>query len=134
VTRGACPVCDAEPRIGVAITHPALRMLVSELIGRDLGRKVEASRGQAGSPPEAPFDLLILDSAGFEEWRPNGSVNGTRTKVVVVGPEPDPSYREVALLRGADSWVASDRIAEELRSACRRVLGCPHVPLAEHVV
>lgn len=120
-----CPVCDGQPRIGVAIGHPAMRALVSELIGQDLGRAVEDPRrcGDGGA-----LDLVVIDSVAFGDWYPSESPAGSRTKVIVVGPEPDPSYRDFALARGADAWVVRDRIAEELRGASRRVLGCIHVP------
>jgi DNA-binding NarL/FixJ family response regulator len=130
-----CPACDARPRIGVAITHPAMRELVSELLRRDLGSEVTVGSRSGDDGVDGvvePLDLLIIDEVAFTDAFRAGALPEGPTKVIVVGPEQDPSYREFAFSQGADAWVVRDRVAEELRAQSRRLLGCIHVAALDH--
>jgi hypothetical protein len=51
-----------------------------------------------------------------------------REKVIVIGPELDRAYRDVALANGAGGWLAREEVADRLGSEMRRVLGCRHEP------
>lgn len=56
-------------------------------------------------------DLLIIDAADFPSCCFAALAHIPRDRVIVIGPEPDPAYPEVAL-----------------SSEMRRVLGCRHDP------
>ncbi|MGH9036535.1 MAG: hypothetical protein ACRD0O_12300 [Acidimicrobiia bacterium] len=123
-----CLVSDALPSIGVAISHPVMRDLVSELLRRDMASVLNADNpsldGRLPGLLAVSPDLLVIDEVAFTAAFRSGLLPVARTKVIVVGPEPDPAYRESALTQGADAWVARDRLAEELRVQSRRLLGC----------
>jgi DNA-binding NarL/FixJ family response regulator len=125
-----CPVCDNSPRVLIAITHPAMRRLILELLDREHGcwqaclldRELDAA--MHGLKP----DLVIIDGAAFPHCcygQPDGY---PRDRIVVVGPEPDTAYMTAALRNGAGGWVARDDIADRLSAEMRRALGCIHGP------
>ena len=129
MTAEHCPVCDGTPRVLVAVTHPAMRQLILELLAREHGcwdaRSLDADLPTAIRDLEP--DLVIIDSAGFPDCcgRPDGY---PRERVVVVGPEPDVAYMTAALGQGAGGWLARDDVAERLSVEMRRALGCIHEP------
>jgi len=132
VTLEHCPVCDGEPRVLVAIRHPAMRRFTRELLARDHGCWLATAIGPAEPLRHALArwhpDLLVLDAADFpSRCRPVPDRFPT-DRVIVVGPEQDRSYRAAALTAGAGGWVARDRIAEDLGAAMRCALGCHHDP------
>jgi hypothetical protein len=76
-------------------------------------------------------DLLVIDaptSPPAARTRPHPSSGFPPGRVVVVGPEPDRSYRQAARAHGAGAWVPRERVGEDLGREMRRVLGCTHDP------
>lgn len=126
-----CPVCDGEPRVLVAIRHSAMRRFTRELLARDHGCWDAAAigLGEALGPALARChpDLLVVDAADFPACCP-ALGRFPPGRVIVVGREPDRSYRAVALSAGAGGWVPRERIAEDLGPAMRGALGCHHAP------
>jgi hypothetical protein len=125
-----CPVCDNSPRVLIAITHPAMRRLILELLEREHGCwqacLLDGALDKAMHDLET--DLVIVDGAAFPHCcygRPDGY---PRDRIVVVGPEPDTAYMTAALRNGAGGWVARDDIADGLSAEMRRALGCIHGP------
>jgi hypothetical protein len=51
-----------------------------------------------------------------------------RDRIIVIGPEPDPAYRKVAMSNGAGGWLPRDDVGSTLSSEVRRLLGCRHDP------
>jgi hypothetical protein len=123
-----CPVCDGTPRVLVVMRHPAMLRFTRELLERECGCRVatEACIGPALEPP-AP-DLLVIDNADFPPGCCAALTDLPRDRVIVIGPEPDPAYRDSALLHGAGGWLARDDVADTLGAELRRVLGCRHDP------
>lgn len=125
-----CPVCDATPRVLVAIIHPAMRRLILELLEREHGcweaRAVDTDLA-AAIRDQAP-DLVIIDSSAFPECCCQNVDGFPRDRVVVVGPEPDAAYMAAALRDGAGGWLARDDVAERLSTEMRGALGCVHGP------
>lgn len=127
-----CPVCDGEPRVLVVMEHPAMLRFTRELLERECGCRVATevctepalSRALGGLTP----DLLVIDAADFPTCCFVALAYIPRDRVVVIGPEPDPAYRDAALLNGAGGWLARDDVAEQLGAEMRRVLGCRHDP------
>jgi DNA-binding NarL/FixJ family response regulator len=73
-------------------------------------------------------DLLVIDAADFPACCFSAFAHIPRQRIIVIGPEPDPSYRRAALDNGAGGWLARDEVAEHLGREMRRVLGCRHDP------
>ena len=73
-------------------------------------------------------DLMIIDAAAFPSCCRAALSHIAPDRVIVIGPEPDPSYRAAALANGAGGWLARDRVGEELAREMRQVLGCVHDP------
>jgi hypothetical protein len=109
-----------------------MRRFTRELLARECRcwTPVEAdmgARSAARLAARAP-DLLMIDAADFPACCPAPSSGFPPGRVVVVGPEPDRSYRQVAHARGAGAWVPRERVGEDLVREMRRVLGCTHDP------
>jgi DNA-binding NarL/FixJ family response regulator len=132
MTPTACPVCDGEPRVLVAIRHPPMRRLTRELLARDhrcwrasaIGRGERLDRALAHWRP----DLLVVDAADFPACCRPALNRFPAHRVVVVGAQQDEWYRAAALRAGAGGWVSRERVAEELGAAMRAALGCHHDP------
>lgn len=129
---GVCPVCDGNPRVLVAIRHPAMRRFTRELLERDHGCWVATAAGLE-EPLEVALartrpDLLIVDAADFPGCCRAALERFPSDRVVVVGPEPDLSYRHAALAAGAGGWLPRERVDQELGLAMRAALGCHHDP------
>jgi len=127
-----CPLCDGHPVVPVALRHPTMRRFTRELLERECRcwTPVEARAG--GSLPSELTartpDLLVIDAADFPACCPTPSSGFPPGRVVVVGPEPDRSYRQAARVHGAGAWVPRERVGEDLGREMRRVLGCTHDP------
>ena len=126
-----CPVCDGTPRVLVAIRHPAMRTYTRELLQREYGCWV-ATEVNTGELSEAIArhqpDLIVADTGDFPACCRRALEAFPRERVIVIGPEPDLSYRHAALAQGAGGWISRDRVGEELGSEMRRMLGCIHGP------
>jgi DNA-binding NarL/FixJ family response regulator len=127
---GSCRICDGCPSVLVAISHPDMRRLTLDVLTREHGCWSAAPlQGELRDALErlAP-DLAVVDAAAFPACCNESSRSYPSCRVIVVGPEPDPAYREAALRLGAGGWVARDHIADDLTSTMRVALGCPHGP------
>ena len=127
-----CPLCDGNPVVLVALRHPAMRRFARELLERECRcwTPVEAHAGASFREElvAAAPDLLVIDAADFPACCQDPSSGFRRGRVVVVGPEPDPSYRDAARAHGAGAWVPRERVGEDLGREMRRVLACTHDP------
>lgn len=129
-----CPVCDGTPRILVAVRHPAMRRFTRDLLEREYHCWVAAELN-AGQPFELDealgrtgADLLVVDGSDFPASCRRSLAGPAARRVIVIGPEPDASYRHHALMAGATDWIPRERVGEELGPAMRRALGCVHDP------
>ncbi len=132
VTPSSCS-CDSEdagPRVLVAVRHPTMRRYAAELLGRAGGCWVstEITDGEMLPPAIARFqpDVLVVDAGDFPACCQAALEAFPRDRVVVIGPEPDPSYGAAAIADGAAACVTRDNIADELAPALRAILGCLH--------
>lgn len=127
-----CQVCDGTPRVLIVMRHSAMLGFTRELLERAFGCWVatEASVG-----PELcerlrrdPPDVMIVDAAEFPVACQSTLVGFPRERVIVIGPEPDASYRAAILADGAGAWLPREQVGEDLSRELRRVLGCGHDP------
>lgn len=125
-----CPVCNNSPRVLIAITHPTMRRMILELLGREHGcwQTCLLDRELEVAMQELEPDLVVIDSAAFPQCCRSQPDGYPRDRIVVVGPEPDTAYMAAALRDGAGGWVARDDIADRLSTEMRRALGCVHEP------
>jgi len=116
----------------VALRHPAMRRFTRELLERECRcwTPMEARAGGSLRSELAAFtpELLVIDAADFPACCPDPFAGYPPGRVVVVGPEPDRSYRQAARVHGAGAWVPRERVGEDLGREMRRVLGCRHDP------
>ena len=128
----ACPVCDGEPRVLVVMRHPAMLRFTREMLEREYGcwvaTEVRTGPALAAALDRLTPDLLVIDAPDFPACCLSVLAHIPRDRVIVIGPEPDPAYREVALRCGAAGWLPRDDVADKLGSEMRRVLGCRHDP------
>ena len=100
-----CPVCDGNPKVLVAVRHPVMRRYAAELLARECGcwASSDASVGEMlpGAIERFGPDLLIVDAGDFPACCQAAIAAFPRDRVVVIGPEPDPSYGAAAMARGA---------------------------------
>lgn len=68
--------------------------------------------------------VVVLDD-GDLMWR-RDLPDYPSSQIIVIGPEPDPSYEQAARRAGAGGWVSQDRVSEDLVCCMRRVVGCAH--------
>jgi len=73
-------------------------------------------------------DLVVVDVGDFPACARHGLGGFPPARVIVIGPEPDASYRRSALASGAGAWISRDRVGDDLGPEMRRVLGCIHDP------
>lgn len=127
-----CPVCDGQPRVLVVMRHPTMLRFTRELLEREFGCWVatEARTDDAlvGTLDRLEPDLLIIDAGAFPACCRSALAHIDHDRVIVIGPEPDPSYRHAALANGAGGWLPRERVGDELAREMRRVLGCVHDP------
>ena len=125
-----CPVCDAAPKVLVAVRHPVMRRYAAELLSRDSGcwvsSEVEAGEMLPAAIARSRPDLLVVDAGDFPACCKAAIDAFPRDRVVVIGPEPDRSYGAAALADGAAACVTRDNVGEELIPTMRSVLGCRH--------
>lgn len=126
----ACAVCAGAPRVLVAIRHPTMCRYTAELLARECGCWAATETGGSEMLTDALLrvhpDLLVVDDGDFPACCRTALESFPPERVVVVGREPDPSYRSAALHEGAGAWVARDRMADDLVPAMRAALGCRH--------
>jgi len=127
-----CPVCDGEPRVLVVMRHPAMLRFTRQLLERECGcwvaTEVRSGSSLARALHELAPDLLVIDAADFPACCLAALDHVPRDRVIVIGPELDHAYRDVALANGAGGWLAREEVADRLGSEMRRVLGCRHNP------
>ena len=132
ILQGAeCPVCAARPRVVVAVNHPAMRGSIVDLLARDHACwAVSSVQGFIGLEEalSADLDLAVIDAADFAACSSGILGSFPLSRIVVIGPEPDPAYQKAVLDRGAGAWVSRDGVAEELSAALCSILGCVHRP------
>ena len=132
MTAPPCPVCDGNPRVLIAIRHPAMRRFTRDLLERDcrcwVATTLDAGELLAQALVRAPADLLVVDGIDFPACCRRALADFPSDRVIVIGPEPDAAYRHLALAAGAAAWIPRERIGEELGAAMRRALGCLHDP------
>lgn len=126
-----CGVC---PCVLIAIAHPVMRRLILELLNRDQGSwtAILLDADLASALRSFCPDLVILDSVDLSRFGDDRMVGFSRSRIVVVGPEPDVAHRNPALGRGAGAWVARDEIADQLAPAMRRALVQQNVPFPDN--
>lgn len=129
---GPCPVCDGEPRVVVVMQHPAMLRFTRDMLERECGcwvaTEVRTGPALAAALERLTPDLLVIDAIDFPACCLSALAHISRDRVIVIGPEPDPAYQEVALRGGAAGWLPRDDVADRLGSEMRRVLGCRHDP------
>lgn len=127
-----CPVCDGEPRVLVVMRHPAMLRFTRQLLERECGcwvaSEVRSGPSLARALDELIPDLLVIDAADFPTCCLTALDHIPRDRVIVIGPELDRAYRDVALANGAGGWLAREEVADQLGTEMRRVLGCRHNP------
>ena len=128
-----CAVPTGRPHVVVAVAHRAMRSLIVDLLdrdrdhGRDHGRWVVSavdSVSELGDAASSHPDLVIVDTADFAGCCCRLPASFALDRVVVIGPEPDPAYRQAALNRGAGGWLSRECVAEELCDALCSALAC----------
>jgi DNA-binding NarL/FixJ family response regulator len=129
---GSCPVCDGEPRVLVVMRHPTMRVLTRELLEREfncwIATEADTDEKLTRALDRVSPDLMIIDAREFPSCCPAALDHIDADRVIVIGPEPDPSYEAAALGHGAGAWLARDRVGEDLAGEMRRIMGCVHDP------
>lgn len=114
----------------VAIRHPVLRRLTTELLDAACGcwATIVSLDDEllADAIVRIDPDVVAIDSLDFPACCQTALADLRPDRVVVIGPEPDPAYRQSALGQGAGGWVSQDRIGDDLTSAVWTALGCDH--------
>src|SRR3546814_7200190 len=125
-----CPVCCGTPRLLVAIRHPVMRRFAAWLLARECGCWASDDVAAGEMLPSAIDrfrpDLLVVDAGDFPACCQAAIDAFPRDRVVVIGPEPDPSYGASALAQGAAACVTRDTVGDELVPAMREARGCRH--------
>ena len=122
-----CAVPTGWPHVVVAVAHRAMRSLIVDLLDRDRGRWVVSavdSMSELGDAASSHPDLVIVDTADFAGCCCYLPPSFALDRIVVIGPEPDPAYRQAALNRGAGGWLSRECVAEELCDALCSALVC----------
>lgn len=127
-----CPVCDGEPRVLLVIAHPTMRRLTRAMLEREfacwIGVEVHMGEALADAVERQHPDLVVLDAGDFPHCCRRTLNLIPPSRMIVIGPEPDESYRSVALGGGAGAWLPRDLVGDQLAAAMRAVLGCVHDP------
>lgn len=131
-TTRPCPVCDGAPRVLLVIAHPAMRRFTRALLEREFGCWIAAEARADDALAHAAVrdcpDLLVVDTSDYPGCCKSMLDHIPGPRVIVIGPEPDDSYRAAALMSGAGAWLPRDRVGDDLAAEMRRVLGCVHGP------
>jgi hypothetical protein len=109
-----------------------MRIFIVELLTRDSGEWDVATVEDLativvkdGIHPE----LAIVDTSNFARCLSELPVGYAPGRLVVIGPEPDPAYRQAALEGGAGAWLSRDDVANDLGQAMRSTLELLPEPL-----
>jgi len=125
-----CAVRDGTPRVLVAVRHPVMRRYAAELLARESGCWASSAVAAGEMLPDVIDrfrpDVLVVDAGDFPACCQAAIDAFPRDRVVVVGPEPDPSYGALALANGAAACVTRDDVGEELVPTLHVILGCRH--------
>ena len=125
-----CAACDGTPRVLVAVRHPVMRHYAAELLTRECGCWASSDVDAGEMLPDAIDrfrpELLVVDAGDFPACCQAAIDAFPLDRVVVIGPEPDPSYGAAALANGAAACVTRDNVGEELVPTMRTILGCRH--------
>ena len=122
-----CAVSTSRPHVVLVVAHRAMRTLIVELLRRDQGSWTVSAVDSVSEIDHTALshpDLVIVDTADFATVRRQLPPTFALARVVVIGPEPDPAYRQAAVHFGAGAWLSRDRIAEELCASLRSALAC----------
>ena len=126
-----CPVCDRDPRVLVALRHPAMRRYVRELLSREhhcwTGAQLRQGEPLRAAVERVEPDLIVVDAADFPACC-RQEMSSMRGRVLVIGPDADPGYERAARLGGAGAWLPREDVADGIGRALRSVLGCRHDP------
>jgi len=122
-------------RVLLAMAHPTMRALTSELLRREGGCRVRGVIGHdealAHAIDQEYPDLVVLDAAQFPGCCPGALRRFPPDRMIVIGPEPGDPYRAAALAAGAGGWVSRDRIGDDLMTEVWRVLRGPMNPFSD---
>lgn len=104
-----------------------MRGLIVDLLERDGGRWVVSAIDSVSklSDIAAPGpDLVVVDTADFAAVHQQLALAAhfAIDRVVVIGPEPDPAYRQAAMSRGTGAWLSRERVGEDLCGALHSTL------------
>ncbi len=124
-----CAASTCQPHVVLVVAHRAMRALIVELLQRDHGCWTVSAIGSVSELDDAASsqpDLVIVDTADFATVRRQLPPTFSLARVVVIGPEPDPAYRQAAILFGAGAWLSRDCIADELCATLCSALACAH--------
>lgn len=119
-------LATGEARVLVAVRHPVMRRYAAELLEFDSapwvsaatsGTEMVASAIQTTQP-----DVLVVDAGDFPGCCQAARTSFPRDRVIVIGPEPDPSYGDAALANGAAACIPRDNLGEELVPTLDRLL------------
>jgi len=123
-------VCNCgtdRPHVVVAVTHRAMRELIVEFLERDHGAWAVSAvddMSEIGDAVSSHPDLVVIDTADFAGCCRRLPESFPLGRVIVIGPEPDPAYRQAALHRGAGAWLSRECVAEELCDALCSAYAC----------
>jgi len=121
-----------DPQVLLAMTHPTMRALTTELLQREGRCQVRAVSGRDQAVADALDlerpDLVVLDTPRFPGCCRGALRRFPSDRVIVVGPEAGESYRAAALAAGAGAWVARERIGDDLVAEVRRLLAGSKLP------
>ncbi len=124
-----CAASTYRPNVVLVVAHRAMRALIVELLQRDHGCWTVSAIGSLSELDDAASsqpDLVIVDTADVATVRRQLPPTFALARVVVIGPEPDPAYRQAAVHFGAGAWLSRDRIAEELCAVLCSALACAY--------
>lgn len=106
----------AIPRFLVAMGHPTTRRYVCDLVEQHCRCWIATASPEpallAAALDDLRPDALIIEAATLNDAA--AALTDQVTHIVVIGPQPDTAYRDLALEAGADAWVARDRVATDL--------------------
>jgi hypothetical protein len=122
-----CLACTGAPTIAVAVEHDALRQLIVVLLSRDdvtWGVCPCVVTDVAETAAAHSADVAVVATSDFPASCVDLLDVLPRSKVIVIGPEPEVAYERAARDAGAGAWISRDRIGEDLLDALHTVLGC----------
>lgn len=121
----ACPGFEASPLVLVAIQHAGMRRFTLELLHREHRCRVaepEPDEMLATSLARFKPDLLVVDDRDFPECCLVALLAFPPDRAIVIGPEPDRGYEELAIRNGAGWWIPRERVGQDLAPAIKELL------------